>query len=323
MRWARPGNDPERERRGGGAGGILGIVPAPQRADAADARERSRLAAGLGFHDAIGLGVEPMLEPPQHRDSRHVLAGPFEPVCDFLRPFVVDTDDGGAVRRNAFDQPRLDGRITLDRAVPIEMVRRDIEQDADRRVEARREIDLIGRALDHVGAARGRRIEREDRNPDVAAALRFDAACAEHVGDERRRRRFAVGPGHRHERRPGGFGAALATIELDVADDLDRGPAGERDAPMRRRIGERNAGREHERGDAGPVDLPEIAGGNAAARRHRDLGRIVVEGDHLTAAGFKRLAARKPGAAEPEHGHFFAREGRDRDHAGSPLITAA
>ncbi len=201
------------------------------------------------------------------------------------------------------------------------MVRRDVEQDADRRVEARRKVDLIGGAFDHVGTVRRRRIEREDRHADVAAALRRQAARGEHMGDERRRGRLAVGPRHRDERRAGGSGAALAAKELDVADDLDAGVAGERDAPMRRRMGQRHAGRQREGGDARPVDLSQIRGGDAAARRCRDLGRIVVIGDRLRATGPKRLAGRKPGAAEPEHGHLPAREGRDRNHVATSAVV--
>src|SRR6266513_98605 len=81
MRWARPGTDRRPRSIVSGA--------SPSASAAAVARQRSRLAAGLGFHDAIGLGVEPVLEPPQRRDSRHALAGAFEPLGNFLRPFVV------------------------------------------------------------------------------------------------------------------------------------------------------------------------------------------------------------------------------------------
>src|SRR6266568_1960873 len=126
MRWARPGND----RRPRSI--VSGASPSASAAAVAQA--------------AFWALCRPRSEPMQHRDSRHALAGAFEPLGNFLRPFVVDADDGGAVRRDAFDQPRLDRRVTRDRAVPIEMVRRDIEQDADRGIEARREIDLIGRA---------------------------------------------------------------------------------------------------------------------------------------------------------------------------------
>src|SRR5205085_10486750 len=123
-------------------------------------------------------------------------------------------------------------RVLLDRAVPVEMIRRDVEQDADGGIEARRKIDLIGRALDHVRAAGSRRVEREDRDADIAAALRKNAAGAEHVADEGGGRRLAVGSGDGNERGARCARTPLAAIELDVADDLDAGLSCERDAPM-------------------------------------------------------------------------------------------
>ena len=53
------------------------------------------------------------------------------------------------------------------------MIRRQIDQHADRGVERRREIDLIGRALDDVYAIGVRRLERKDRRTDIAAELRI------------------------------------------------------------------------------------------------------------------------------------------------------
>ena len=58
---------------------------------------------------------------------------------------VVDADDGGLA---AGDQPFLDVGIMLHRAVAVEMIGRQVEQDAGRRIERRRQIDLVGRALD-------------------------------------------------------------------------------------------------------------------------------------------------------------------------------
>ncbi len=60
---------------------------------------------------------------------------------------VVDADQGPCGAR---DQPFLDGRVMLQRAVPIEVVGADVEQDPDRGREARREVDLIGRDLEDM-----------------------------------------------------------------------------------------------------------------------------------------------------------------------------
>ena len=71
--------------------------------------------------------------------------------------------------------------------------------------------------------------------------------------------------------------------------------------PMRRRMGQRHAGRENEHAEAAPVGGGEIderdaRGGGALARR-----RVVVPGGDLGAAGDERARGRQPGAAEAEH----------------------
>ena len=108
--------------------------------------------------------------------------------------------------------------------------------------------------------------------------------------------------------------AALAAEQLDVADHLDRGGAREPHRPVRRRMGERHARREHQRGNLRPVDLPEVGGGNAGARRLGDGIGAVVPADDVGAAGEQRAGADQPGAAEAEHGDFLSGEAGDRDH---------
>ena len=49
----------------------------------------------------------------------------------------------------------LDGRVLLHGAVAVEVVGGDVHQDADARIEARRQVDLERRHLDHVDAAGG------------------------------------------------------------------------------------------------------------------------------------------------------------------------
>src|ERR1051325_1895783 len=92
------------------------------------------------------------------------------------------------------------------------------------------------------------RLEREDRGADVAAELRVVVRAGEQMRDQCRGGRLAVGAGDRDERRVRRDAAALAAKQLDVADDLDRGVAREADGPVRRRMSERHAGREHQRG---------------------------------------------------------------------------
>src|SRR6185312_16979671 len=60
---------------------------------------------------------------------------------------VVDTDHRG---RGGPYQPRLYARVVLQRAVAVDMVGRDVGEHADVRLETGREIDLIGRYLQHI-----------------------------------------------------------------------------------------------------------------------------------------------------------------------------
>ena len=70
---------------------------------------------------------------------------------------VIDPNDSGAAAGN---QALLDAGIVLYRAVTIEMIRRQVEQDARRGIERRREVNLVGGALDDIVALRLRRNER-------------------------------------------------------------------------------------------------------------------------------------------------------------------
>ena len=212
------------------------------------------------------------------------------------------------------DQPLLDRRVILQRAVAVEMVFGDVEQDADRGIEARREIDLERRALDHMHAPLRRRLQREDRGADIAAELHVVVRRAEQMRHQRRRRGLAVGSGDRHERRIGRGLAPLAAEQLDVADHLHRRVARQAHGPVRRRMGERHAGREHQRGNPAPVDVAQIRDRNAGRPRLLDARLGVVERHDIRAAGEQRARARDPRGAEAEQRDLLAGECRDRDH---------
>ncbi len=104
-------------------------------------RDFLRGAAG-GLDDAFGVHIDPVSQRVAHRNAHDAPAAARGPVSDRLAPVVVDADDRGAVGRNARDQPLFDGSIVVHGAVAIEMVLRQIDQDPDRRVEARGEVDL-------------------------------------------------------------------------------------------------------------------------------------------------------------------------------------
>ncbi len=110
----------------------------------------------------------------------------------------------------------------------------------------------------------------------------------------------------------------LAAEQLDVADHLDAGGAREPDRPVRRRMGERHAGREHERRDPAPVDLAQVGGRDPGLRRMLDARRIVVPADHVGAAREQRAGAREPRGAEPEHRDLAVRKCGDGDHGFFP-----
>ena len=136
------------------------------------------------------------------------------------------------------------------------MVGCQIEEDADRGAERRREIDLIGGAF-HDIVMFGRRLgEGEDRNTDIAAELGVTSGCADAMGDQGRRGRFAVGAGDGDERRQGGLHRALAAENFHVANDLGAGPMGKIDCPMGLGMGQGDAWRQNEAFDPCPVDLP-------------------------------------------------------------------
>ena len=131
--------------------------------------------------------------------------------------------------------------------------------------------------------------------------------------DERRGGRFPVGPGDGDKRRTRRDAAALAAEQLDVADHLDGGFSRERNAPVRAGMGERNAGREHQRRDLRPIELPQVGGRNAGGVRLRHALRIIVEGDHVGAAGEERARAHQSRAAQPEHRDLLTGEGGERE----------
>ena len=87
--------------------------------------------------------------------------------------------------------------------MPVDVVRRDIEQDRGIRVEARRQVELETGELDHVMAAirEGRQVEH--RLADIAAKHRVHADRGKHVMRERRGGRFAVRAGDGNHLRGG------------------------------------------------------------------------------------------------------------------------
>ena len=169
MRCARPGklrrpccdassaSRPSASAARGGAGGVLRVVHAAQRADAAEIARSSLPRAAATLHDRLVLDdrcrrpAAGRTEIRTHRACRRARAGRRSPRHQSSSTPTI----ARAVRLHAGDQPLLDRGVVLHacrggRDGP----RVTLSRMPTRRIERRREIDLVGRALDHVDAAR-------------------------------------------------------------------------------------------------------------------------------------------------------------------------
>ena len=95
-------------------------------------------------------------------------------------------------------------------------------------------------------------------------------------------------------------------------------------------MGQRHAGRKHQRDDIAPWHSAQVCDHEAGLRGFCDVVCVVVGGDHFGAARFQRVATRKARATETEHRDRLAGEGGDGDHGKAvptamlkPTITAA
>ena len=186
-------------------------------------RAISLRAPPRGTPDDFVIDIDAVGKRVFHRDPDHALAGVLDPVGGIAAPSVVDADDRGALRLHAGDQTLLHRGIMFERAVAIDMVFADIEQDADGGIEAGRKIDLIGRHLDDVHPPHARRLQRQDRGADIAAHLGVVTGDPHQMRDQRRGGGFAVGAGDGDERRVRRMTAPLPAKQLDIADHLDAG----------------------------------------------------------------------------------------------------
>jgi len=94
----------------------------------------------------------------------------------------------------------LHGRIVFQRAMPIQVVLAHVEENANGRIERGREINLVGRRFDHMGAPAARRRERENGGTNIAAHFRLASGVAQHMRKERSRGGLPVRAGDRHKR---------------------------------------------------------------------------------------------------------------------------
>ena len=303
--------DAQRPRGGVGERGVLRVVGAAKRARLReiDCRRRLRPRHYATLFDPY---VSKRRRVPGHRDNPGRAGARLQARIDFPARLVIDADERDLGLR---DEPLLDRRIADEIAMPVEMVRRDVDQESDARRERGRKVDLIGRTLDDVRAPGCGRRQVENWHADVAAHRHLAPGFFQHMRDQRGGRRFAVRAGDRDERRIRRPDAAFAREELDIADDRNPRCIRKVDRPMRGRVGQRHARREHEQLEAAPIGPREIDQRKACGGSAFSGGGAVVPSRHLGAARNQRPRGRQSRAAETEEGDALTAHGLDRRHA--------
>ena len=138
---------------------------------------------------------------------------------------VVDRHRAGPV------DAALVGGVRVERAVPVDVVGREVEHDRGVRGDRRAPVELEARQLDgqHVVAGQD---GVEQRQADVAGGHRAQPGGGQHGGQHAHRGRLAVGARHGE---PGGRALRPQPPgELDLADHLH---AGRRGGDQQRRVG--------------------------------------------------------------------------------------
>src|SRR4029077_3361496 len=121
-------------RASGGAGRVLRVVQAAQRANTAEPRDFTARGAG-GTHNCFALDIDAVRQRVFDGDPPHAFPRRVEPIGDVAAEDVVDTDDRGARWLHAGDQTLLHRGVVLQRAVAVDVILADVEQDADGRIE--------------------------------------------------------------------------------------------------------------------------------------------------------------------------------------------
>jgi hypothetical protein len=188
----------DRERVGRGGGG-RGVGAHRRRVE----RERTEIRAAPPRRQPAVTDARPVFRWLTDREPPDLTRGRARDRGGRLVVEVPDVDVGRTLER---EHPRLRRRVRVERAVPIQMVRRQVEQHRDPRVERRLRRKLEGGDLDdeHVVGLPGRRRERP---PDVAARHGVQTGRPQACGEQAGGGRLAVRPGHGDVRRPGEPGA--------------------------------------------------------------------------------------------------------------------
>ena len=232
--------------------------------------------------------------------------------ADVRRQQLVGDRDGAD--RLAGEDLELGGLVGVERAVAVEVVLGEVEQDAGVGSEAQRVLELERRRLqDHdrrLGQAGAD--QRGQRRPDVPDHDRGEIRGAMEVADQLDGRRLPVRSGHRDR-----LVGHQPPAELELPEHADPGLAGGDDhrrllrhtraLDQRLDAGEQlDARRAGVHGDPGRLELP-------AAR----LGHLArVDPDHLRPERPQRMPHRDPGAGQAHDEVRPRGQRRAREHAG-------
>ena len=213
----------------------------------------------------------------------------------------------------------LGGDIALHAAVPVQVIGRDVGQDRHVGREAVGQVQLIGRGLDHIDGV-GRRL-RQGQHADayVAADMDGETRLLQHPADQGGGGGLAVGAGDGDDLGPPGLGQGGdgAGEQLQVADHRNvRGPRLIH-CPVRARMGQRRARRQHQGGEAGPVGARQVLDREPFRLRLHASGHAVVPEDRPRAAGLQRARGRDAGPSQAEDRDPSALMAGNGDHASS------
>ncbi|TPW04458.1 MAG: hypothetical protein FD124_2601 [Alphaproteobacteria bacterium] len=174
--------------------------------------------------------------------------------------------------------------------MPVEVVRREVQEHRHRAAQAFLKIELIGGELQHVVGARVQRLEIEHARADIAADAHIAARGLQDVADQRRCGGLSVRAGDADDLRAAMRGQRVhgAGEEFDVADDRHADGAREFDHAVRTRMRQRHARREHERREPAPVAGVDVGEDNPFLLGVRACGLVVVPRMHVGGAREER-----------------------------------
>ena len=281
-------------------------------------RSHSRVA-GHGEQPLIRLAARATFSHKGRRKTQNRLDPP--PLRPQVRrslpaPLLVHADQRQRLTILRLKNPALGGDIALHPAVAVQMVRRHIGQDRHIRREARRQVQLIGRHLDHIDRIRRRLRQGQHPDADIAADVDAEARLLQHPTDQGRGRRLAVGAGDGDHARPLTLrqGGQRPREQLHIADDRHARLMSALDAPVRLGMGQRRARRQHQGGEPRPVGAGQILDREAFRLGLHPTRDAVVPQHGDGPARLQRARRRDPRPPQAEDRNATPLEAGNGDH---------